>query len=202
MSRVPSFSHLVRFAALGCGAALLAACAPAKPTLRTDFDRAANFASYRTYAYVSPVGTDNAGYSSLITQHFKQAIDTEMSARGYQKVETDPDLLVNFMANAVEKTDVRSTPSSSVTMGTGYYGYRHGMYASMPIYSTPDVETVRYKVGTANVDLVDARQKKLLWTGVAEGKLTEEVMKNPQPAIASVINQLFTQFPGRAGQAN
>ena len=104
------------------------------------------------------MGTDKAGYSSLITQHFEQAIDAEMGMRGYQKVDVNPDLLVNFMANAVEKTDVRSTPSSSVTMGTGYYGYRGGMYASMPIYSSPDVETVRYKVGTANIDIVVGRR--------------------------------------------
>lgn len=199
MNNRPVYSRFVLGTTLVFGIALLAACAPEKPTLHTDYDRSTNFASYRTYAYVTPVGTDKAGYSSLVTQHFKQAIDVEMSARGYQKVETDPDLLVNFMANAVEKTDVRSTPGTSVTMGTGYYGYRGGMYASMPVYSSPDVQTVRYKVGTANVDVVDARQKKLLWTGVAEGRLTEEVMKNPQPAIASVVNQLFTQFPGRAG---
>ena len=152
--------------------------------------------------YANPVGTDKAGYSSLITQHFKTAIDTEMSGRGYRKVDADADLLVNFMANAAEKTDVRSTPSSSVTMGMGYYGYRGGMYAGMPVYSTPDVETVRYKVGTANIDVVDAHQKKLIWTGVAEGRLSDEAMKNPQPAIANVVTQMFSEFPGRASPTN
>ena len=196
------FTGMLHAAAISCGLALLAACAPEKPALRTDYDRGANFASYHTYAYANPVGTDKAGYSSLITQHFEQAIDAEMGMRGYQKVDAKPDLLVNFMANAVEKTDVRSTPSSSVTMGTGYYGYRGGMYASMPIYSSPAVETVRYKVGTANIDIVDAGQKKLLWTGVIEGKLSEEVMKNPQPAIESVVKQMFAQFPGHAGPAH
>ena len=179
-----------------------AGCAPPKPTLHSDYDRAANFSNYHTYAYVNPVGTDKAGYSSLITQHFKTAIDGEMSARGYRKVDADPDLLVNFMANAVEKTDVRSTPGTSMTMGMGYYGYRGGMYAGMPIYSTPDVETVRYKVGTANVDVVDARQKKLIWTGVAEGRLRDDAMKNPQPAIANVVKQMFVEFPGHAGPTN
>lgn len=195
-------SSTARGAALAGIVLLLAACAAEKPVIHTDSDRGANFASYHTYAYVDPVGTDKAGYSSLITQHFKQAIDAQMGMRGYQKVDSNPDLLVNFNANAVEKTDVRSTPGSSVTMGTGYYGYRGGMYASMPIYSTPDVQTVRYKVGTANIDIVDAREKKLLWTGAIEGKLTEEAMKNPQPAIETVVGQLFAQFPGHAGPAH
>jgi hypothetical protein len=191
---------IYRAAALACGL-LLAACESQKPTVRSDYDKATNFSTYRTYGYFNPVGTDRAGYSSLTTQYFKQSIDAQMGMRGYQKVESDPDLLINFNANAVEKTDVRSTPSTSMTMGTGYYGYRGGMYATMPIYSTPDVQTVRYKVGTANVDIVDARQKKLLWTSVVEGKLTEEVMKNPQPAIEKVISEMFVDYPGRAAPA-
>jgi Domain of unknown function (DUF4136) len=188
-------------AVTACAAWLLSACAPTGPELRTDYDRSTNFSAYRTYAYFDPVGTDKAGYSTLTTQHFKQAIDAQMAMRGYQKVESNPDLLVNFMANAVEKTDVRSTPSSSVMMGTGYYGYRGGMYATVPVYSQPDVQTVRYKVGTANVDIVDARAKKLLWTGMVEGELSDAVMKNPQPAIEKVIGEMFTQFPGHAGPA-
>ena len=202
MNKLRSVSRIAIITAVVVSIAALAGCAPEKPTMRSDFDRAANFSNYHTYAYANPVGTDRAGYSSLISQHFKMAIDVEMSARGYRKVDADPDLLVNFMANVDEKTDIRSTPSSSMTMGMGYYGYRGGMYAGGPVYASNDVETVRYKVGTANVDLVDARQKKLIWTGVAEGRLTDEVMKNPQPAIAHVVNQLFTQYPGHAGPTN
>ena len=187
-------------AAIAC-ALLLCACAPPKPELRTDYDRSTDFSAYHTYAYINPVGTDKAGYSTLTTEYFKHAIDTQMALRGYQKVDANPDLLVNFMTNEVEKADVRSTPSTSVTMGTGYYGYRGGMYAGVPIYGT-DVETVRYKVGTANVDIVDGKAKKLLWTGMVEGRLTEEVMQNPRPAIGKVIAEMFTQYPGRVVPAH
>jgi hypothetical protein len=79
----------------------------------------------------------------------------------------------------------------------GYYGYRGSMYAAWPMY-TNDVSTVRYQVGTLNVDVVDARRKQLVWEGVAEGKLRKETMQNPEPAIRSVINQLYQTYPGRA----
>lgn len=202
MYKFRSFSPAAILVATLVGITGLAGCAPPKPTLHSDYDKSVNFATFHTYAYVNPVGTDKAGYSSLLTQHFKTAIDAEMSARGYRKVDADPDLLVNFMANAAEKTDVRSTPSSSMTMGMGYYGYRGGMYAGMPVYNSTDVETVRYKVGTANIDVVDAHQKRLIWTGVAEGRLSDEAMKNPQPAIANVVKQMFLDFPGRAAPTN
>lgn len=190
-------------AIVALGALALAGCAAPKPTLRSDYDRSANFAAYRTYAYVNPVGTDKAGYSSIVTQHFKNAIDAEMQARGYRKVESDPDLLVNFHANATEKVDVRSTPTPTMGVGVGYggyYGYRGSMYAAWPMY-TNDVSTVRYQVGTLNVDVVDARRKQLVWEGVAEGKLRKETMQNPEPAIRSVINQLYQSYPGRATPA-
>jgi hypothetical protein len=186
---------------------VLASCAPPKAALRVDYDRAVNYSSFSTYTYVDPVGTDNAGYSSLTTQRFKQAIDAEMSARGYRKVDANPDLLINFNANATEKVDLESIPRASVSMGigigSGYYDYRSGMYLGMPIYSSSEISTVRYKVGTANVEIIDARQRRLLWEGVAEGRLTKKTMQDPQPAIASVVHLLFAQYPGRAsGAAN
>ena len=87
----------------------------------------------------------------------------------------EADLLVNFNANARENVDVRSTPSPTY----GYYGYRGGMYGGYG-YGGSDVETVRYKVGTANVDVVDARKKQLVWEGLVEGKLHEPGDERPE----------------------
>lgn len=176
----------------------LAGCAASGPAIRTDYDRSANFAAYRTYAYVQPVGTDRAGYSTLTTQHFKNAIDAQLSERGYRKVESGADLLVNFNANASEKVDVRAAPTA--TFGVGYYHYRYGLYTGFPLYRN-DVETVRYKVGTANVDVVDAKRQQLVWEGIAEGRLTQEVMRNPEPAIRGAVAEMFSTFPGRAAPA-
>jgi len=193
----PLFSRLSAVAAV-IALALVAGCAPAKPTLRIDQDQRANFAAYRTYGYVEPAGTDVSGYSTLVTQHFKDAIDAQMSARGFRKVDADADLLVNFNANTVEKTDIHSTPGPFMEPHLGYYGYRSGLYLGLgsPFYG-PDIHTVRYHVGTANIEIIDARQKRALWEGVAEGRLSREAMKNPQQAISDAVQQLFTRFPGR-----
>ncbi len=65
-------------------------------------------------------------------------------------------------------------------------------------YSAPEVNTVRYKVGTANIDIVDMQKKQLVWEGIAEARLTDKMMKDPRTAISAVIAEMFTQFPGRA----
>lgn len=175
--------------------AALAGCATVGPKLRVDYDRAADFNAYQTYGYPAELGTDRGGYSTLITNYFKQAVDREMRLRGYQFVPNNPDLLVNFFARARDVTDVRSVPGAWA--GYGYYGYRYGLYSAWPLYAN-DVSTVHYKVGTANLDIVDAGRKQLVWEGVAEGKLTEQAMKDPQTAISGVVADLFARYPGRA----
>jgi hypothetical protein len=191
-------------APLLCVLVVLAACAHPKPTIRTSADPSAQMSSYRTYTFAEHPGTDRGGYSTMITGYFKDAIRSEMDARGYQYVEGDADLLVNFNANAREQVDLRSSPAPTYGYGYyagyGYYGYRTGMYGVGPSYAAgTEVDTVRYKVGTANVDVADPRKKQLLWEGIAEGRLSDKSMKDPKPAISSLIKEMFAEFPGRAG---
>lgn len=174
----------------------LGACATTSgPKLTIDYDRSADLSAFDTYGFPEELGTDRAGYSTLITSYFKQAVDREMKKRGFTYEAKDPDLLVNFFANVRNVTDVRRTPDYS--FGFGYYGYRYGLYNAWPRYHD-DIDTVHYKVGTANIDIVDAERMQLIWEGVAEGRLTREDMKNPQASIDSVVTELFLRFPGSA----
>ena len=175
---------------------VLSACAAPKINTRSQSDPSVNLASYKTYGFVAEPGTNRGGYSTPITTYFKTAITREMNARGYTYSESSPDLLINWNTNAREQVDIRSTPSMSY--GYGYYGYRGGMYAAGPIGGT-DVQTVRYKQGTANIDVVDAAKKQLVWEGIAEGKITDTMMKNPQATIDTVITDMFLNYPVKAG---
>ena len=177
-------------------AALLAGC-ESGPKIRSNVDPAANLSAYKTYMFAEKTGTDRPGYSTPITSYFKEAIRREMDARGYKYVEGGPaELLVNFNANAQEKVDVRTTPGSTYGYGYGYYGYRGGLYGAAAF--PPEVQTVRYKTGTANVDVVDLSKKQVVWEGIAEARLTDKMMKDPRTAIGAVITEMFAQFPGRA----
>ena len=175
--------------------ALLAGCATVGPKIRIDYDRGADFHAYRSYGFPAELGTDRGGYSTLITNYFKQAVDREMQSRGYYFSAENPDLLVNFFTDVRDVADIRSSPT--IWFGHGYYGYRYGLYGAWPLYAS-DVSTVRYKVGTANIDVVDAERQQLVWEGVAEGRLTKEAMRDPQAAIANVVAELFRRYPGRA----
>jgi Domain of unknown function (DUF4136) len=177
----------------------LAACESNPIKTRSQADPNANLSSYRTYGFVAEPGTNRSGYSTPITTYFKSAITREMNARGYTLTDNNPDLLINFNTNAREQVDIRSTPSMSY--GYGYYGYRGGLYAAGPMWGGTDVSTVRYKQGTANIDVVDAAKKQLVWEGVAEGKITDKMMQNPQATIDGVIAEMFASYPGKGGVA-
>jgi len=174
--------------------ALATGCA-VKPDYRVDYDPGVDFSQYRTYGFFEQLGTDQAGYSTLVTQHFKSATGREMEKLGYTYTEQDPDLLVNFNAMSTEKSEVRSRQVPATGYGmTGYYGYRGMMYSPFPMYET-EVETVNYTVGTLNIDVVDAERKMLVWEGVAEGRLTKKAMQNPPQAIDAVVSELFARYP-------
>lgn len=175
------------------GLLLLTGCATG-PTVRSDAAANTNFAAYKSFGFMPQQATDEAEYTTLITQHFKDAITAEMSALGYQYSETTPDLLVNFNSNVETRTDVRSTPTVAVQYG--YYNYRRGIYAGFPVYAN-DIDTVRYKYGTVNIDVVDAAKKQLIWEGIAEGTLKRTDLDQPKQAIANVVQLIFQQYPTR-----
>ena len=176
---------------------VLAGCASSGPKINSDFDRNADFSAYQTFGFVDPLGTDKHGYSTLVTSHFKAAAREQMESLGYTYTENNPDLLVNFFSNTENRTDVRTSPS--MTASYGYYGYRSGLYMGFPVYGT-DTDTIHYKVGTLNIDVVDAAEKRLIWEGVAEGKLSKEAMENPRAAIQSAVNQIFQRYPTRLAE--
>jgi hypothetical protein len=175
-------------------AALVAGCATTRaPNTRIDYDKSADFSVYRTYGFPAETGTDRGGYSTLVTSYFKNAISTVLEARGYKYAEERPDLLVNFFMNTRDRTEVQSDPRAAT--GFGYYHYRYGLYQPWPYYD--HTRSVTYQIGTINIDIVDAEKKQLVWEGVAEGRVTEEMMANPKVTVNAVVNELLRQYPGK-----
>jgi hypothetical protein len=190
--------HSISRTTTGCVLAVLlcAGCATQRTAdIRVNMAPDANLSSYSTFGFPEQTGTDRGGYSTIVTDYFKTSVKEQMEMRGYRYVDENPNLLVNFYANVRERTEVRSSPGGPATFG--YYGYRRGLYNAWPMYGQ-DIDTVTYPIGTANIDVVDAQQRQLVWEGVAEGRLHDEDMKNPRDAISSAVTQLFARFPGKA----
>lgn len=175
-------------------ALLLSACATG-PRISSDSDPQADFTRYRTYALYSPLAVEPKGYSTPSSNLMKTAVRREMEARGYVYDESAPDLLVNINAYISERQDVVSVPE--VNFGY-YYSYRANAYFAVPFWSER-TNVHRYREGTLNVDLVDARGKRLVWEGVAVGRVARLKPGEREQRINGAIADIFAAYPHRAG---
>jgi hypothetical protein len=169
-------------------ATVLAACATPAPTVRSQSEPGANFSAYQTFGFFDELPGQQALYTSFVDQHIKDAITTEMQARGYRK-EVNGQLLINFHRQSSEKVKVTQT-----AVPTGFYGYRRGFYTGGAAVTT-DVQN--YREGTLIIDVVDGAAKKLLWESVAVARVTKDVLNNPEATIDAAVKQMFTELPGR-----
>ncbi|GAB2502432.1 DUF4136 domain-containing protein [Arenimonas alkanexedens] len=173
---------------------LLASCATG-PRISTDADPSADFNRYRSFAFFSPLAVETEGYSTPSSSRMKAAVRRELESRGYVYDEASPDLQVNINAYVDERTDVYNTPQMETAL---YYSYRARSYVAVP-YWTNRTDVYRYAEGTLNVDLVDAREKALVWEGVAVGRMSRLKPAERAARIDSTIADIFAEYPHRAG---
>jgi hypothetical protein len=190
MFRTRPFTRLLLTLSLILG---LAACAsgPRIDTLQapnTDYSR------YETFSYVSPLGTDRAGYASIISQQLVFSTRREMELRNFVYVD-DPesaDLLLNFNAQLNEQ--IRTTNVVEPAFGPTFWDYRYGLYSTWPNYR----ETVaidQFTEGTVVIDLIDAEAGRMIWEGSATGRVTERTRRDAAAELDQAVKSIFDRFP-------
>ncbi|MBV6415967.1 MAG: hypothetical protein CMLOHMNK_00494 [Steroidobacteraceae bacterium] len=174
--------------------ALVSGCA-SQPDIRVTADPAANLATYRTFNYVQPLGTDREGYESIVSGALKDVTTAELTRRGYRLSDT-PDFLVNFGARLDDKLRVTSTPVVGPPP-IGYYRYRRGFYD--PWFGYNDVNVDQYTEGTLNIDIVDAAAKRLVWEAIAVGRVNRRDREKLPAVVREVVPQMLAKFPSAGG---
>ena len=168
----------------------------ASDNIRSDYDPTADFSQYKTYNFFADAGPEDTSYQSFFSQYMVGAISIEMDKRGYVKSD-DPDLLINFNAILQEKTQVRTTPAPSYG---GYYGYRGGFYDPWGGYGyATETHVSQYTEGTFNIDIVDARQRKLVWEAVGQGRISQKVLEELEERVYAGVPKFFADYPFTAG---
>jgi len=192
------FKKVFKFSMLVGAAVILASCA-SKPTIESDYDHSIDFSQYKTYGFFNPMGIENPNYSSIYGSIFRDAISKEMESRGYTQSD-NPDLMINVSGRLQDKTKVTTT--SDPYMGGGYYGYRRGAYGAWGGYGYgTQTHVSNYTEGTVNVDMVDRALKRMVWEGVAVGRVNEKkTNEETRTNIYSGIQEMFAGYPFRAGQ--
>jgi hypothetical protein len=167
--------------------ALVPALALAQKTTY-DFDKSANFASYKTYA--TKDGTKVG--QQLIDDRIANAIDAAMAAKGFTKSEANPDVVVIYHTAFDKQKDI-STFSSGYGGGYGPYGYGWGGGWGGGTTSTQVRDIL---IGTLVVDIADAKTKQMVWRGmgVKEVDTTAKPEKRDK-SITNAVNKIFKNYP-------
>jgi hypothetical protein len=196
----------------------MAACALGQD-IHYDYDRGADFHSYRTYQWVDlqrgpggPLKADvPAGLPSLpigrlpmsgsavpddqlLDQDIKRAVDGQLAEKDLTKVDKGGDLLVGYQAHLREET-------STNLWGSGTNGlWGEGPYSGSGFGSLQG-QTSTVPIGTLVVGLYDPARKQLIWRG--DASKTVDLKKDPNKNynnLQKAMVKLFKNYPPQPGK--
>ncbi|MBO9583105.1 MAG: DUF4136 domain-containing protein [Flavobacterium sp.] len=163
------------------------------PTVKvtTDYDHAANFSEYKTFA-VYDLKAQQGQVNQLNVDRVAKAIRNEMLAKGFTE-SSNPDLKVNAVSILKNKT--------SVSANTDFYGYG-GMYrpygywggGAMMGGANTTFNTYDYVDGSLVIDIVSTKTDKLLWQGIGNAEIDSRP-DNPEQFINDAIKKILAGFP-------
>lgn len=151
----------------GAAASAIALAADARPSISTDVAPGANFASYKTFAWVNP--QPPRGMNPVAFDRIRTTIENGLIAKGYQKA--DPaDLSLILSIGAREKTQFESW---------GRFGLQTDVY--------------QYTQGKLALDAFDTQTRQAVWHGQASETVNPD--KPNFKAIDEGVAKLVAKFP-------
>lgn len=161
----------------------------------TDYDNKKDFNQYKTFAFYKK-GIDKVDISDLDKRRILQAIEKDLLAKGLTK-SNDPDLLVNIFTKSRENVDIYNNWYGAWGWGPWYYGWYGPFGYGMRGTNSVSVSTE----GTLFIDLIDAKEKELVWQGMGTGNLSSgrDITKK-EARIKEFVNEILAKYPPVAVQ--
>ena len=150
--------------------------------VKTDYDRSANFAQYKTYSWEQVKTKD-----PLFVDRIKSDVHAALAAKGWTEVPSGGDVSII----AIQTTQEQQTLNTFYDGFGGGWGWRRfggGGFGD----ATTTTET--YQVGTLVIDLFDTKTKQLIWRGTASDTLSNNSNKNIEN-LNKGVEKLFKKFP-------
>jgi hypothetical protein len=167
---------------------ILSSCSSVR--VMSDYDKKTDFNTYKTYAFYK-TGIDKAQISDLDKKRILYAIESEMSARGFSKSE-NPDVLVSIFTKEREQVDIYNN----------YWGGGFGWGWNPYFWGGPNMNGNQISTrteGSLYIDLIDAKDKQLVWQGKGVGSLyqTKNIDKKEE-RIQKFVSEILKAYPPMA----
>src|SRR5262245_30835176 len=162
---------------------LIISCIAQAQDVKVDWDKTTSFAGFRTYAW----GNNTSAHNPIMNQRIIQGIESQLAAKGLQKVEAaaDPDLVVQYHAATTTETQINTIDTGTWGRGWGY-GWGGGGMSTSTVNKIP--------VGQLVVDIGDVKNKRYIWRGTASGTISDNPEKN-EKTLNKAIVKMFDKFP-------
>ena len=172
---------------------LLVAVACSQWSIQTDFDPTASFSTLHTYAWYSaeqPESGDPRLDDPILDKHIRDAVESALDARGYEKVGTNPNFLLVY--HALVSKEVEVTTTATPVYAAGYYGWR---YVGSPVWVEQPVART-YDKGSLILDIIDTQSDRMVWRGSIQAELDQ--MATPEvraQRINAAVKEMLAKFP-------
>ncbi len=180
--------RLTLIAALA-GLAILAGCSSGYD-IKYDYDVDSNFSAFHTYKWIDRTMTNANGSASqamqnnsLLDNRIKNAVNTQMAAKGFTMTEDNPDVQLVYYVGLKDKIDVTDW---GYTYAGSYWGGGLGR----------NVDVYQYTEGTLIVDMVNANTHQLAWRGSATGVVEPgSPPEKVEARVNDVAARIFKNYP-------
>ena len=169
-------------AAAAVVALALTGCAPLR--VNSYLERGADFTRYHSFASVErtsfSTGDPRLDNNRFFSQRVEEAIDLQLSARGFEKTSRgDADLLIHIHASVDQRLE-----SAALDRIDGHC-------------IDNDCRSRVYDTGTLLVDMIDRRTNRLAWRGWAEGSLDGVIddQRWMETVIDETVAKIFARLP-------
>ena len=167
---------------------LLASCTSVR--VLSDYNKEADFNGYKSYAFYK-TGIDKAHISDLDKKRILRAIDAEMGSRGLTKSK-NPDILISIFTKEREQVDIYNN-----YWGGGFgWGWNPWYWGPGPGFYGNGANVSTRTQGSLYIDLIDAKNKELVWQGKGEGTLANiKNIEKKEERIREFVTEILQQYP-------
>jgi len=144
----------------------------------SDYNHHADFAKFHTYSWIG-VHANN-----LWQDRIMHAVDAQLSAKGWSRVESGGDAAVSAFGRVTEQD----------TLETFYNGFPGWGWRGWGGMGTATTNVVPERVGNLTVDIFDGSNKQLVWRSSASEVVSSKPEKNERK-MEDAVEKMFKHFP-------
>jgi Domain of unknown function (DUF4136) len=162
---------------------LLLCAAAAAQDVKTNYMPGTDFSKFHTYKWVTIEGGQHP--NQIVDAQIKEAVDTQLAAKGFSKVTADP-------------ADMYAGYQISVDQQKEWNAYGMGGGVRWGGMATATSSTIN--VGTLVLDFYNPEAKQLVWTGRATKTIDpSKSQEKNQKNLDKAMQKLLKDFPPKHG---